>query len=195
MEGKGAPCLACVDLDHLIFLPFRHTVLTRRARKHSILSAVVLKWSRARKRYERQGLLVQEQAMERAEAECLADSEARVRRREREAEWRGELDREYVERFALCVRALFPACPTGRERAIAEHTCRKYSGRIGRSAAGKSLDEEAIRLAVTAHVRHTEIRYDELLAGGEHRREAREEVEEEVLQVLAKWEGDPNAKA
>jgi hypothetical protein len=62
-------------------------------------------------------------------------------------------------------------------------------------AAGKSLDEEAIRLAVTAHVRHTETRYDELLAGGEERREAREEVEEEVLQVLAKWEGDPHSEA
>ncbi|UCF98332.1 MAG: DUF2293 domain-containing protein, partial [Spirochaetaceae bacterium] len=74
-----------------------------------------------------------------------------------------------VERFALCVPALFPACPAGRERAIAEHACRKYSDRIGRSAAGKSLDKEAIRLAVTAHVRHTETRYDELLTGGEER--------------------------
>ena len=43
--------------------------------------------------------------------------------------------------------------------------------------------------------RHTETRYDELLAGGEERREAREEVEEEVLQVLVKWEGDPNSGA
>ena len=68
-------------------------------------------------------------------------------------------------------------------------------GRIGRSAAGKSLDEEAIRLAVTAHVRHTETLYDELLAGGEERREAREQVKVDVLQVLAKWEGDPNSGA
>jgi len=166
VEGKGALCLSCADLDHLIFLPAGDPALTRRARKHSILSAVVLKWSRARKRYERQGLLVEEQAIERAEAESLADSEVRARRREREAERRTELGHEYVERFALRVRGLFPVCPTGRARAIAEHACRKYSGRIGRSAAGKSLDEEAIRLAVTAHVRHTETLYDELLAGG-----------------------------
>ena len=188
MEGKGALCLVCADLDHLIFLPSGNTALTRRARKHSILSAVVLKWSRARKRYERQGLLVEEQAIERAETECLADSEVRARRREREAERRVQLDREYVERFAQRVRELFSACPAGRERAIAEHACRKYSGRIGRSAAGKRLDEEAIRLAVTAHVRHAETRYDELLAKGYERREAREQVEEKVLQVLAKWE-------
>jgi hypothetical protein len=195
VEGKGALCLACADLDHLIFLRSGNTALTRRARKHSILSAVVLKWSRARKRYERQGLLVEEPAIERAEAECLADSEARARRREREAERRVQLDRQYVERFALHVRELFPACPVGRERAIAEHACRKYSGRVGRSAAGKSLDEEAIRLAVTAHVRHAETRYDELLASGQERREAREQVEEELLKVIAKWEGDPNSGA
>jgi hypothetical protein len=195
VEGKGALCLACADLDHLIFLPSGDAALTRRARKHSILSAVVLKWSRARKRYERQGLLVEEQAMERAEAECLADGEVRARRREREAERRVQLDHKYIERFAQHVRALFPACSAGRERVIAEHACRKYSGRIGRSAAGKSLDEEAIRLAVTAHVRHAETRYDELLGKGYERREAREQVEREVLQVLAQWEGDPYSGA
>ena len=37
--------------------------------------AVVLKWSRARAHYERQGILVGETALERAEQECLADTE------------------------------------------------------------------------------------------------------------------------
>src|SRR3954447_11122596 len=58
---KGALCLACADLDHLLFLPSGDAALTRRARKYSVLTAVVLKWSRARKRYERQGLLVEAQ--------------------------------------------------------------------------------------------------------------------------------------
>src|SRR6059036_3045977 len=72
---RGALCLACADLDHLVFLPSGEPALTRRARKHCALAAVVLKWSRARKRYERQGLLVEEQALRRAEEECLADAE------------------------------------------------------------------------------------------------------------------------
>jgi hypothetical protein len=59
VEDKGALCLACADLDHLLFLPAGDAALTRRSRKHSTLSAVVLRWSRARKRYERQGLLVE----------------------------------------------------------------------------------------------------------------------------------------
>ena len=147
-------CLSCADLDHLVFLPRGDAALTRRARKYSSLSAVVLKWSQARKRYERQGLLVEEEGLERAEGECLADAEVREVRRLRRAEREAELDREYVERFAARVRELVPRCPDGCERVIAEHACRKYSGRVGRSAGAKALDEEAVWLAVQAHVRH-----------------------------------------
>jgi len=188
IKDKGALCLSCADLDHLIFLPSGDTALTRRARKNSTLVAVVLKWSRARKRYERQGLLVETQALEQAERECLADSEVRTRRKEREAERRAELDSEYVERFAMRVREAFPLCPSGREVTIAEHACLKYSGRVGRTAAAKSLDENAVRLAVTAHIRHAETQYDELLARGYDRRDARTLVEEAVNRVLTKWE-------
>ena len=93
---RGVLCLACADLDHLVFLPAGNAALTRRAYKHSKLAAVVLKWSQARKRYERQGTLVEEEALTRAEQDCLADSEARARRPEREAERRAELDRAYA---------------------------------------------------------------------------------------------------
>lgn len=186
---KGAVCLACADLDHLIFLRSGDAALTRRARKHSTLSAMVLKWSRARKRYERQGLLVEAEGLEKAEDECLADSEVRDRRREREAIRREELDRRYVEQFAARVREIFPGCPAIREQEIAEHACLKYSGRVGRAASAKALDEEAVRLAVVAHVRHRETRYDELLAKGRERWEARAAVEEGVRHVLQKWAG------
>ena len=83
---SGAFCLSCADLDHLVFLAAGDTALTRRARKHSMLSVVVSKWSRHRKRSERQGVLVEQAALELAEKECLEDADARARRREREAE-------------------------------------------------------------------------------------------------------------
>ena len=188
VEDKGALCLSCADLDHLVFLPAGDAALTRRSRKHSMLSAVVLRWSRTRKRYERQGVLVEEEALAQAEQECLADAEVRARRREREAQRREELDQEYVQQFAQRVRALYPGCPRGREVAIAEHACLKYSGRVGRSAAAKSFDEEAIRLAVVAHIRHRETRYDSLLAQGHERWEARAEVEGAVADALARWQ-------
>ena len=149
-----------------------------------------MRWSRARKRYERQGLLVEEAALAQAEEECLADADARARRREREAARRAELDREYVERFAARVRELYPGCQPGREADIAEHACLKYSGRVGRSAAAKDLDADAVRLAVVAHIRHAETDYDALLAQGWDRWDARTQVEADVARVLTKWETD-----
>jgi hypothetical protein len=50
-------------------------------RAHSGLSAVVVRFSRSRRPYERQGVLVEEDALARAEAECLADEEKRSRSR------------------------------------------------------------------------------------------------------------------
>jgi hypothetical protein len=178
----------CADLDHLVFLPSGDTALTRRARKHARLSAVVLKWSQARKRYERRGLLVEEEALVQAEQECTADAATRESTRARAAERRAELDQEYVARFAARVRELYPGTPEQRETQIAEHACRKYSGRVGRSGAAKALDEDAVRLAVVAHVRHTETAYDELLLGGCERGQARARVRDQVAAVLSAWQ-------
>jgi hypothetical protein len=185
---KKAVCLSCADLDHLVFLPAGDMALTRRSRKHSRLAAVVVKWSRARKRYERQGLLVENKAIERAAIECKADAGQRDLRREQAVVRRSELDEEYLGRFADRVRELFPGCPAGREEVVAEHACRKYSGRVGRSASAKALDEDAVRLAVTAHIRHQETGYDELLLQGVDRREARGDVRARIASVLNKWQ-------
>ncbi|MHC4558684.1 MAG: DUF2293 domain-containing protein [Planctomycetota bacterium] len=189
-EDKGALCLSCTDLDHLVFLPSGDAALTRRARKHSNLSAVVLKWSKARKRYERQGLLVEEVALKQAETECLADEDTRAQRRIHEVDHRAELDLAYIKRFAEAIEQLYPKCPPKTSRFIAEHACAKYSGRVGRSAAAKALDEHAVRLAVVAHVRHAKTQYDSLLMDGWERVEARLSVEDTVRSVLAKWQGN-----
>ena len=114
MRDGGPLCLACADMDHLVFLGSGDAALTRRARKHSGLSAVVVRFSRARKRYERQGVLVEQEALEQAEAECLADEELRARRREREAERRAGEDVEFQHRLAAEIRRLFPGCPAER---------------------------------------------------------------------------------
>ena len=187
IEGGRALCLSCSDLDHLVMLPSGDAALTRRSRAQSKLSAVVLKWSRARKRYERQGLLVEQEALERAEQECLADADVRTRRKAREEKKRAELDQQYVERFATRIKELFPSCPAGRERVIAEHACMKYSGRVGRSSDAKRLDEEAVTLAVIAHLRHTETKYDELLQACRHKRAARLEIQAAVQDKLTEW--------
>jgi hypothetical protein len=84
-------------------------------------------------------------------------------------------------------KRLFPRCPAERVEAIAWHTSLRGSGRVGRSAAGRSLDEQAIMLAVVASVRHENTKYDSLLMAGLSREEARDRIRPAVDRVLASW--------
>jgi hypothetical protein len=187
VEDNRARCLECADLGHLVFLARGDPALTRRAGKHSSLRAVVVQWSRARKRYERQGTLVEEEALEKAEVECLADSDVRAARRQRAREHAGDRDRDYVRAFAQAIARRYPECPAGLPEEVAAHACERYSGRVGRSATAKALSDEAIDLAVRAHIRHRHTAYDDLLMTGWGRDEAREAVRDEVDETLGLW--------
>jgi hypothetical protein len=188
MEDPGPLCLTCADLDHLVFLPAGNAALSRRAKSGSDLSAVVVRFSRSRGRYERQGILVEEAALERAEAQCLADAEVRQRRRERDTVRRAEQDLAFQARLAKEIMRLFPGSPPGRAEAIAEHAATRGSGRVGRSAGARALDPEAIRLAVIASVRHEDTGYDKLLMAGVPRDEARDRVRATIDGVLDAWQ-------
>jgi len=72
MEGPGPACLHCAGLDDLEFLAAGDALLTRRVKAKSARYAVVVRFSRARGRYERQGVLAEPQAL----AEVLRDLEA-----------------------------------------------------------------------------------------------------------------------
>ena len=189
MEQGQPLCLECADLGHLVFLPAGDMALTRRARKHSPLSAVVVRFNRPRKRYERQGVLVTTAALAQAEAQCAADAPERAARRAQDALQRQAEDGEFVRSMSRCIVEQFPACPPEEARAIAEHTALRGSGRVGRSAAGRALDPRAIELAVIAHIRHTHTNYDELLMQGTERLEARGLIREGIDRVLGSWAG------
>ena len=60
-------------LDDLEYLPAGDAALTRRAAKYSGRTAVVVRFSRSRGRYERQGILVEETALKKAELECTEE--------------------------------------------------------------------------------------------------------------------------
>ena len=76
MEPPGPACLRCVGLDDLDYLPAGDALLTRRAKTGSARHAVVVRFSRSRKRYERQGLLVEPQAL--ADARSALEAERRA---------------------------------------------------------------------------------------------------------------------
>ena len=187
LADAGPVCMECSDLDHLWFLASGDAALTRRAKAAGSLAPVVLKWSRARHRYERQGLLVEEAALAQAEESCLADAEARQRRRTREAVRREAQDVGLVSRLAEAIREQFPGCPADRAERIADHAGQRSSGRIGRTQAGRELEPHAVRLAVAASVRHVDTDYDELLMAGVPRDAARHQVRDAVDDVLDRW--------
>src|SRR5207249_4654285 len=62
MENPGPACLRCVGLDDIEFLAVGDALLTRRAKGKSARHVVVVRFSKSRRRYERQGLLVEPQA-------------------------------------------------------------------------------------------------------------------------------------
>jgi hypothetical protein len=188
MLEKGQPlCLTCADLDYLVFLPAGNMALSRRARKHSQLAAVVVRFSRSHNRYERQGLLVTEQALTQAEEQCAEDAPDRALAREGAARKRQLEDVVFVTELAEAILTRYPKCPAAEAHQIAEHTGRRNSGRVGRSAAGRSLEPAALDLAVIAHIRHVHTSYDELLMSGADRSDARTLVREQINLVLAGW--------
>jgi hypothetical protein len=72
MENPGPVCLRCTGLDDLAFLPAGDALLSRRAKAKSTRFAVVVRFSRSRRRYERQGLLVEPQALSDVQRELEA---------------------------------------------------------------------------------------------------------------------------
>lgn len=189
LQTKSGPvCLDCADLGHLVFLPAGDAALTRRAKKASRLSAVVVRWSTRRRRYERQGILAENDAIERAARDCLEDADSRALRRDRDRTRRAVLDEKFRDSFADAIREQFPGCPPARAAAIATHAALRGSGRVGRSAAGRELDPDAVRLAVAASVRHVDTDYDDLLMSGVDRGDARARVRDCVGAILATWQ-------
>jgi hypothetical protein len=179
--------MTCAEMDHLVYLPAGDAALTRRAKAASRLAAVVVRFSSARKRYEREGVLVEEDALAAAERQCLADEEARARRRARDAERRAGEDIQLQAALAAEIARMFPGCPAERAEAIARHAALRGSGRVGRSAAGRAAEPHAVELAVIASVRHRETEYDALLMSGVDRAEARDRVSGELDVVLERW--------
>jgi hypothetical protein len=187
LEKQQPLCLACADMDHLEFLPSGDTALTRRTKKYSSLTAIVVRFNRSRKRYERQGILATPEAIAQAEDECADDAQTRAARRKVDAVRRQGQDKQFVAELTAAILVLFPNCPKKEAAQIAAHTALRGSGRVGRSAAGRDLKEDAVRLATRAWIRHQHTPYDKLLMQGYPRDEARDLIARDVERVDSKW--------
>lgn len=187
LEDDGPLCLWCADLDHLVGLSRGNAALTRRASLYSSLRAVLVRFSRARKRYERQGVLVLEPALARAEREVLGASEA-----QRQADVRDQLlgdwaDEARVSELADAIRARYPGCPSADVRRIAERAAEMETDDEPDESETSKVDVEAIDNSARAQARRAHTQYDELLGRGLNRTEARAQVSAQVEEVLRDW--------
>ncbi len=187
MEAGQPLCLACARMDDLEFLPSGNAALTRRSAKYSARKAVVVRFNRSRERYERQGILAEPAAIQKAEEECFDDEGYRATRRIADAQNRKAEDRKLTASMTKAIAKLFPGCPPAEAEAIAAHTAVRGSGRVGRTAAGRNLDNAALTAAVAAAVRHRHTNYDELLASGLERALARQKVRDQAEEILESW--------
>jgi hypothetical protein len=194
LDGNTATCADCAGIADLVFLQSGDTALTRRATLHTGKKYPVLKFSKARKRNERQGALVTQEALDQAKLECETDASEREGKKAVAAKRREKQDAEYRSAFAGRIRELYPSAPAGVEEPIADHACQKYSGRVGRSAAAKKLFAETVDLAVRAHIRHSHTKYDSLFSKGFEKADARREVRDKVDEVAARWRGEDQNK-
>ena len=186
-KNDAIACVKCGGLENLEFLPSGNTALTRRTTTLSEVKYVVLKFSRARKRYERQGILARPEILDQARCECEADEAARETKRQTSAARREKQDAAHLAAFAARIRELYPSAPDGVEHEIAAHACRKHSHRVGRAAFAKELAPESIHLAVRAHIRHNHTSYDRLMSGGTDRPDARLLVAARIEETTRRW--------
>lgn len=186
-ENHKGTCFNCSPFIGYVMLPPGDAAMTRRSKKHSTLCGVVLAWNQRRKRYERRGQLVEEEAIEKARMDCVADQATRNLKNKKAAVIREQKDLEYIAAFALKIRAEYPNCPKNREYEIAKHACQKYSGRVGRTADAKQFDTKMINLAVEAHIRHAETTYDHEFGKGRVKKEIRAAIRPNIDYIIRKW--------
>jgi len=71
-EERELLCAKCAGLDNLTVLKKGNAKLTRLASKYSTVKYTLLKWSELWKAYERQGLLLEPEALKKAQEELTS---------------------------------------------------------------------------------------------------------------------------
>lgn len=186
-EKSNGTCFNCSPFKYYSFLPSGDAAMTRRSKKYSAKCGVLQIWNQRRRRYERKGQYIEPKAITLAKQECLADQAKRNEKNAKAAIVREIKDKAYIKKFSIAIRKRYPNCPPQREIKIAEHACKKYSGRVGRTASAKEFDAKMIDLAVEAHIRHTETNYDLQFGKGKRKKEIRSDLKFEINRIMSKW--------
>jgi hypothetical protein len=131
---QGIRCARCAGFGDLVFLPAGDIALTRRALALSARTAIVVKFSRARRRHERQGVLVEQAALERGQQECKDDAARREATRERRRPRAERAEQEYLARFVTRILELFPPARPRKSRPSPDGPARNTAAGLGAHA-------------------------------------------------------------
>ena len=160
--------------------------LTRKIK--SLSDTVFLKMRKGRQYSSVVTMFAPKEAVEEAEKLAEASQEERAKKRKAARAYQAKRENEHQADMVVTMRRVFPKMPAEIAPKIVQHAFEVSSGRVGRT---RMLDtKEKIRLAVVAYIRHNRTRYDELLANGYGRREAREIVAAKIEATLEKWKGN-----
>ena len=186
VENGNGLCMVCADLDHLVTLPQGDAAMTRRAKKYSKLWAVIMRFSRTRGRYERQGLLVEKEAFDKAEEELLSASELAAQRKLHAEMNLTDEDQKLARDILPKLLQMFPHCPPTDAKEIARQGSEYIYTLVKRNEAG-GPNEEDIRALLTRYARHHYTTYDEFLIQGMSRASAKAAVSQQLQEVLERW--------
>lgn len=133
------------------------------------------------------GIVVNEADLPRLEA-ALARRDARRPTPEQREAKREKAHRQVAQGLAARIEEMFPGMPGPDVRECAEHATEPGSGRVGRVA---DLDDRHVLMAVVAYARHRYTDYDEMLAEGHGRDDARIAISERLDDTLRGWRRRP----
>jgi hypothetical protein len=164
----------------LMFVPSGNAALTRRLISEAPFEVMVK--SQRRGLSQRWGFLVRREALQAAQ-QALADTELqRARQREVARRRRAAEEAAYQATFGSELRRQFPGVPIRAVNEIVAHATRVGSRRVGRS---QQLGlAERVSLAVQAYIRHRRSGYEDHLAAGMDREDARDRASSMVERVL-----------
>ncbi|KAK2877098.1 hypothetical protein FQN49_001421 [Arthroderma sp. PD_2] len=161
------------------FVPKGDVYITRKCRSqtHDLGSTVYTVYSSTT--YEQTGLYVPIDVRAAVELESHDTSDAR----KQAVAQKDARDRRKARELLL---REFPNMPKSDLDAVLNHAFLKGSRRVGRSGKVAS-EEDKVRLAVEAHIRHVHTEYDDMIKRGTTRERARENIWGEIVTVRDSW--------
>ena len=159
--------------------------VTRQVKLRSAAVYCRMKKSRRRKFSELVGILAPPEIVEEVLADAKQTKDLRKARNAVAAVHRSRKEAELNQQRIETLKQMLPGIPEDDAENVVKRAFEVGSGRVGRTSS--LTDEEKLRIATLAHIRHCHTDYEAMLDDGIDREEARECVAGKIQRVYDKW--------